>query len=95
MTEDNTVTIENILNKYCQIDRNVSGNLWDKIIWNSVSKTMLVNNQILLKYLFVYIYDSSVLKEKHLKDFYQRYELVKNIDRDSVQEHLNMLINNA
>ena len=95
LTEDNTVTIENILNKYCQIDRNVSGNLWDKIIWNSVSKTMLVNNQILLKYLFVYIYNSTILKEKHLKDFYQRYELVKNIDSDSVEEHLNMLINNA
>ncbi|MED9961976.1 MAG: DNA sulfur modification protein DndB [Bacteroidales bacterium] len=88
LTEDNTATIEGILNRYCQIDRNVSSLLWDKIIWNSTSKTMLVNNQILLKYLFVYIYDSTILKNKHLEDFYQRYELVKNINRDDIKSHL-------
>ena len=56
---------------------------------------MLVNNQLLLKYLFVYIYDPGILKEKHINDFYQRYILVKNIDGNNIDAHLDAVINNA
>ena len=85
----------NILKKYSQINRNVSSSLWNKIIWNPDSKTMLVNNQILLKYLFVYLYKPSILREKHVKDFYHRYKLVKSIDIAEIDNHLNNLIKNA
>lgn len=95
LTEDNTVTINDILKKYSQINRNVSSSLWNKIIWNPDSKTMLVNNQILLKYLFVYLYKPSILREKHVKDFYHRYKLVKSIDIAEIDNHLNNLIKNA
>ena len=95
LTEDKTVSINDILKKYSQINRNVSSLLWDKIIWNPDSKTMLVNNQILLKYLFVYLYNPSILKEKHIKDFYNRYKLVKNIEITEIDNHLNNLIKNA
>lgn len=95
LAEDKAATIEGILNKYNQINRNVSGKLWNKIIWNSAKKTMLENNQMLIKYLFVYIYNPAVLKENHLQDFYQRYKLIKNVEDDNIEEELNMLINNA
>jgi hypothetical protein len=95
LAEDKAATIEGILNKYNKINRDVFGKLWNKIIWNSAKKTMLENNQMLIKYLFIYIYNTAVLKENHLQDFYQRYKLIKNVEDDNIEEELNMLINNA
>ena len=95
LSEDRTSTIGGILRAFCNINRSVSSDLWNKIIWNPSSKTMLVNNQLLLKYLFVYIYDPGILKEKHINDFYQRYILVKNIDGNNIDAHLDAVINNA
>lgn len=57
-------------------------------------KRMLVNNQILLKYLFVYIFNPDLLKDKDKKDLYNRYALVKNISVDCVEEELNKYIIN-
>jgi DNA sulfur modification protein DndB len=95
LSEDRTSTVGGILRAFCNINRSVSSDLWNKIIWNPSSRTMLVNNQLLLKYLFVYIYDPGILKEKHINDFYQRYILVKNIDGNNIDAHLDAVINNA
>ena len=51
-----------------------------------------LNNQILLKYLFVYIFNPNLLKDKDKKDLYNRYALVKNISIDCVEEELNKYI---
>ena len=56
---------------------------------------MIVNNQILLKYLFVYIYDKAILRQKHLEEFYQKYAFVKNISIDIVDEELRQYLPNA
>lgn len=53
---------------------------------------MLVNNQLLLKYLFVYIFNPELLKDKDKKDLYNRYALVNNISRENVEKILNKYI---
>mgnify|MGYP003298840723 CR=1 FL=1 len=39
--------------------------------------------------------DDKLIKEKHINDFYQRYILVKNIDGNNIDAHLDAVINNA
>jgi hypothetical protein len=94
-TANNDISVLDILSRYNVIDRNISNGLWTNIIWNANSKKMIVNNQILLKYLFVYIYDKEILRPKHLEEFYQKYAFVKNIDTDIVDEYIRQYLPNA
>lgn len=88
-SENNEISINEILAVFAKLDRSVSNEPWCKIIWDPASKRMLVNNQLLLKYLFVYIFNPNLLKDKDKKDFYNRYALINNISRDHVEEILN------
>ena len=94
-TVNHNISTLDILSRYNAIDRNVSSGLWTNIIWNANTKKMIVNNQILLKYLFVYIYDKAILRQKHLEEFYQKYAFVKNISIDIVDEELRQYLPNA
>ena len=94
-TVNNDISVLDILSRYNVIDRNLSNGLWTNIIWNANSKKMIVNNQVLLKYLFVYIYDKEILRQKHIEEFYQRYAFVKNINTDVVDEHIRQYLPNA
>ena len=91
-SENNETSIKDILVVFSKLNRDVSKEPWTKIIWDPSSKRMLVNNQILLKYLFVYIFNPNLLKDKDKKDLYNRYALVKNISIDCVEEELNKYI---
>lgn len=93
-SENNETSIKDILVVFSKLNRDVSKEPWTKIIWDPSSKRMLVNNQILLKYLFVYIFNPDLLKDKDKKDLYNRYALVKNISVDCVEEDLNKYIIN-
>ena len=53
---------------------------------------MIVNNQLLLKYLFVYIFNTKLLKDKDKKELYSKYALVNNIPYNSVEEILDKYI---
>lgn len=94
-TVNNDISVLDILSRYNVINRNLSNGLWTNIIWNANSKKMIVNNQVLLKYLFVYIYDKEILRQKHIEEFYQRYAFVKNINTDVVDEHIRQYLPNA
>ena len=91
-SENNEISIKDVLDIYSRLDRSISNEPWTKIIWDPTSKRMLVNNQLLLKYLFIYIFNSELLKDKDKKELYNRYALVNNIARDSVEDMLNKYI---
>lgn len=91
-SENNETSIKDILVVFSKLNRDVSKEPWIKIIWDPSSKRMLVNNQILLKYLFVYTFNPNLLKDKDKKELYNRYALVKNISIDCVEEELNKYI---
>ena len=91
-SEDNDVSIKDILTTFSKLQRNVSSEPWNRIIWDPESKRMLMNNQLLLKYLFIYIFNNELLKPKHKTDFYKRYALVYNISSDSVEERLKNIL---
>ncbi len=88
-SEDNKTSIKEILETFSRLDRNVSNELWSRIIWDPASKRMLVNNQLLLKYLFIYIFNDALLKAKDKKELYSKYALVNNISIEDVEESLN------
>lgn len=69
-SEDDKTSIKEILEIFSRLDRNVSNELWSRIIWDPESKRMLVNNQLLLKYLFIYIFNDALLKAKDKKELY-------------------------
>lgn len=91
-SENNKISIKDILSSFSKLDRNVSKEPWVKIIWDPTSKRMIVNNQLLLKYLFVYIFNTKLLKDKDKKELYSKYALVNNIPYNSVEEILDKYI---
>lgn len=91
-SENNKISIKDIFSSFSKLDRNVSKEPWVKIIWDPTSKRMIVNNQLLLKYLFVYIFNTKLLKDKDKKELYSKYALVNNIPYNSVEEILDKYI---
>ena len=90
--ENNRLNEREILSSFSKLDRTVSKEPWSKIIWDPASKRMIVNNQILLKYLFVYIFNPDYLKEKDKSELYNRYALIKNIPHDQIKDEIDKYI---
>lgn len=77
-----------VLNRFQSIDRNVSSQLWTKVIWNPITHKMIMRNQTLVKYLFIHMYDSDIMTEKEKKNLLDRYAIVHNI---SIEEAKNRI----
>ena len=84
----NDVSFEKIFTKYRELNREVSSNLWNKVIWNPNTNKMIVKNQTAVKLLLLYVYDPSVLTIKEKKDLIDRYALLQGIPQNAVEEYL-------
>lgn len=88
----NNVSLDDIFAKYSQLNRCVSSDLWNKVIWNPNTNKMIVKNQTAVKLLLLYVYDPLVLTEREKNDLFDRYALLQGISIDKVEEHLERFV---
>lgn len=84
----NNVALDEIFNKYSQLNRCVSSDLWNKVIWNPNTNKMIVKNQTAVKLLLLYTYDPSILTPKEKNDLFDRYALLQGILPNEVEAYL-------
>lgn len=75
-----TMSVEEVIERYAQIV-NTNVLFWETILWNNISKKMVMRNRTLLYYLLVEMYDSTILNEKEKSRMIDRYALIFNINR--------------
>jgi DNA sulfur modification protein DndB len=68
----------------------VSSEPWNKVIWNPITHKMVMRNQLLVKYLFMHMYDHNILTPKEKNALRTKFALVHNV---TVQEANDMLNN--
>jgi DNA sulfur modification protein DndB len=77
---DNNISFIRILQHYSNLERIVSNEPWSKIIWNPITKKMIMRNQTLTKYIFLHLYNSALLSDKEKQDMRNKYATVLNIE---------------
>ena len=93
---DNQHSYEEILSFYAgHLNRDVSSEYWRGILWEPVSKKMLVRNGTLVKYLMIAMYPEEILTERDKKDMIDRYvSLFSLADREEAEKRIADLYSN-
>lgn len=85
-----------VMEHYKGIERTVSAEPWNKVIWNPTTNKMVMRNQALVKYLFMYLYSHDILTNKEKNALQTKYATVHNISLEVALDRLNHLsIHNA
>lgn len=69
-----------ILERYRTMNRIVSRNPWDKILWNPITHKMVMRNQQLVKYILIYMYARNLLSDADKMAMATRYAMVFNLE---------------
>ena len=77
--------------QFRDLDRTVSSEPWNKVIWNPVTHKMVMRNQSLVKYLFMHMYDHNILTNKEKQGLITKYAAVHNLSIDRTTNILNEL----
>ena len=80
-----------ILHRFKHMERVVSHNPWNKVLWNPMTHKMIMRNQTLVKYLLLYLYDGTILSEGDMKKMRVKYAAVFDIDTE--EEAMNQINN--
>lgn len=69
-----------IISGYVNLNRNVHSNMWDMILWNPITRRMIMRNQSLVNYLLIKIMDDSILTERENTNMISKYATIFNIE---------------
>lgn len=88
--------IISVMEQFRSINRTVSSEPWNRIIWNPITRKMVMRNQSLVKYLFMHMYNHDILTNKEKIAIKTKYAAVHNISiEDAIVMLNNISIHNA
>lgn len=85
------ININYIIMQFSDIERIVSAEPWNKVIWNPTTNKMVMRNQTLVKYLFMHLYGHETLTNKEKVVLQTKYATVHNIEIAAAVEQLSRL----
>ena len=86
------VTLSDSMSAYSQLEMCISKAPWVKVLWDAESRTMIMKNKTLVRPLFMFMYDRSVLNAKELESLRIRYAKVLEIEPTEIDDKLNALL---
>lgn len=87
--------IINVMKEFRNMDRTVSAEPWNKVIWNPITHKMVMRNQSLVKYLFMHMYNHDILTNKEKLALKNKFAVVHNLSTEEAIGILNNLHLNA
>ena len=87
--------ITEVMTQFRNIDRTVSSEPWNKVIWNPLTHKMVMRNQSLVKYLFIHMYGHNILTNKEKLGLKNKFAAVHNLSLEEVTNILNAIHINA
>jgi DNA sulfur modification protein DndB len=85
---DYTIPFGNIVDRYANMERVVSNEPWNHILWNPLTNKMLMRNQTLVKYILINMYSGSLLSEKERDEMVKKYATIFNIDLQEAEQRI-------
>ena len=73
-------SFDEVIAMYANVNRNVHSGLWDMILWNPLTKKMIMRNQQLVNYLLIKMIDVNILTDKEKTAMISKYATIFNID---------------
>lgn len=84
-----------VMMEFRNINRTVSSEPWNKVIWNPITHKMVMRNQSLVKYLFMHMYNHNILTNKEKLALKNKFAMVHNLSIEEAVDRLNNLHLNA
>ncbi|MEQ5790627.1 DGQHR domain-containing protein [Muricauda sp. NFXS6] len=81
-------TFNDIIIKYNRADFQISNKPWLNVVWNSISKKMIMSNSGLTYLLLLFIYNQSILTEKELEKLKNSYASKLGLEDDDEIENV-------
>lgn len=85
------ISYENILNRYVHLERKVSEEPWNYILWNPLTNTMVMRNQSLVKYMLLNMYSSHLLSDREKDEMKNKYATIFNIDSNEAERRISAI----
>lgn len=88
---DEGKSFKNIFKKLNEINLDITNKPWNYVVWNPISKKMIMNNSSLTELIFMYKYESNLLTESELNKLKSSYASKISYDKENLDEILNMI----
>jgi DNA sulfur modification protein DndB len=79
---NNNLSYDTIIQRYSSMNRIVSQEPWQLILWNPLTNRMVMRNQSLVKYLLLNMYNSNLLTEREKQEMKTKYATIFNISTE-------------
>ena len=82
-------SFKKILSKFNNVDYTLNTIPWKNVLWNPGEKTMIMGNNVLVKLLLIYMYDSSILTDKEYESLIHKYADRIGFEEEFVESAIN------
>lgn len=89
-TTNGTLSYDDILQKYTHMNRIVSQEPWNKILWNPLTNKMIMKNQSLVKYMLIHFFNPNLLSPKEKDEMKSKYATIFNIEKENAEQRINL-----
>lgn len=85
------ISVDNVIVRYANLNREVHSDLWDMILWNPRTHKMIMRNQSLVYYLLIKMIDINLLSEKENNNLKNKYATIFNIDLQEAERRISAI----
>ena len=81
-------SFDEVIAMYANLNRNVHSDLWDMVLWNPMTKKMIMRNQPLVNYLLIKMIDYNILTDREKTSMISKYATIFNIALDEAERRI-------
>jgi DNA sulfur modification protein DndB len=79
-----------ILQNFTNLNRIVSQEPWQKVLWNPLTNKMVMKNQSLVKYMLINMFDSNLLSHREKDEMKSKYATIFNIEKENAEQQIDL-----
>ena len=83
------LTYNDVLLRFSSMNRVVSKEPWEMILWNPLTNKMIMRNQSLVKYILINMFDKDILTQRETNEMISKYATVFNISEAEAEKRIN------
>lgn len=84
-------SFDEVIAMYANLNRNVHSDLWDMVLWNPMTKKMIMRNQPLVNYLLIKMIDFNILTDREKTSMITKYATIFNITLDQAERRIEVI----
>lgn len=86
------LSYNDIIQRYSNMNRTVSVQPWLMILWNPLTRKMIMRNQSLVKYLIINMHNINLLSQREKQELKSKYATIFNISVEDAEQQINTFV---